>query len=192
MAALTSYPWSPCDIAALGRTGSQACLRTGCQSFGPNPPNSPSRIQADVINSVRGVGSSPCCSCGLDHTVLVFEGQLKRHPLELRHQRARPEYEGVPILFEAAQQPFPRDTDAFHNPKLTKVEVTIERVPNQLYSQGLRPHQMWDEVRKSSPPSVIVTPLSQRRRKTWPWQTLASGLTSGPPFMTSITAAGAE
>ena len=155
-------------------------------------------LQADVINSVRGVGSSPCCSCGLDHTV---EGQLKRHPLELQHQRARPEYEGVPILFEAEQQPFARDTDAFHNPKLTNVEVTIEGVPNQLYSQFLRPNQTWDKV-MNTPPAVSVTPLSQRRRKTWPWQTSAleasllinmpSGLTSGPPLMTSSTAAGAE
>ena len=51
-----------------------------------------------------------------------------------RYQRARPEYEGVLMLFEAAQQPFARDTEAFHKPKLTKVEVTIEGVPNQLYS----------------------------------------------------------
>ena len=49
---------------------------------------------------------------------------------------------------EAAQQPFARDTEAFHNPKLTKIEVTIEGASNQLYSQGLRPYQMWDEVRK--------------------------------------------
>ena len=33
---------------------------------------------------------------------------------------------GVLMLFEAAQQPFARDNEAFHNPKLTKVEVTIE------------------------------------------------------------------
>ena len=52
------------------------------------------------------------------------------------------------MLFEAAQQHFARDTEAFHNTKRTTVEVTIEGVPIQLYSQGLRPHQMWDEVRK--------------------------------------------
>ena len=48
----------------------------------------------------------------------------------------------------AAQQPFARDTEAFYNPKITKVEVTIEGVPNQLFSQGMRAYQMWDEEKK--------------------------------------------
>ena len=52
------------------------------------------------------------------------------------------------MLFEAVQQPFARDTEAFHNPKLTKVEVTIEGVPNQLFSPGMRPYLIWDETRK--------------------------------------------
>ena len=38
---------------------------------------------------------------------------------------------GVLMLFEdiAAQQPFARNTEAFYNPKITKVEVTIEGSP---------------------------------------------------------------
>ncbi|MEW8545059.1 MAG: hypothetical protein AB2693_16160 [Candidatus Thiodiazotropha sp.] len=44
------------------------------------------------------------------------------------------------LLYEdvAAQRAFARNTDAFYNPKITKVEVTIEGVPNQLFSQGMR------------------------------------------------------
>ena len=38
------------------------------------------------------------------------------------------------MLFEAAQQPFARDTEALNNPKLTKVGVAFEGVPNQLFS----------------------------------------------------------
>ena len=47
---------------------------------------------------------------------------------------------GILMLFEnvAAQQPFARNTEAFYNPQKTKVEVTIEGIPNQLYSQGMR------------------------------------------------------
>ena len=47
---------------------------------------------------------------------------------------------GILMLFEnvAARQPFARNTEAFYNPKITKVEVTIEGIPNQLYSQGMR------------------------------------------------------
>ena len=54
------------------------------------------------------------------------------------------------MLFEdvAAQQHFVRNTKAFYNPKITKVEVTIEGIPNQLYSQGMRAYQIWDEAKK--------------------------------------------
>ena len=57
---------------------------------------------------------------------------------------------GVVMLFEdvTAQQPFARNTESFYNPKITKVEVTIEGIPNQLFSQGMRAYQMWDEARK--------------------------------------------
>lgn len=57
---------------------------------------------------------------------------------------------GILMLFEdvAEQQAFARDTEAYHNPKITKVEVTIEGVPNQLYSQGMRAYQQWDEAKK--------------------------------------------
>lgn len=55
---------------------------------------------------------------------------------------------GILMLFEDPAAAFQRDTEAFYNPKITKVEVTIEGVPNQLYSQGLRAYQQWDEARK--------------------------------------------
>ena len=57
---------------------------------------------------------------------------------------------GILLLFEhvAAQQPFARNTDAFYNPKITKVKVTIKGIPNQLYSQGMRVYQIWDVAKK--------------------------------------------
>jgi hypothetical protein len=55
---------------------------------------------------------------------------------------------GILMLFEDPAEAFARDTEAFHNPKITKVEVTIEGIPNQLYSQGLQAYQQWDEVKK--------------------------------------------
>ena len=57
---------------------------------------------------------------------------------------------GILMLFEnvAAQQPFACNTEAFYNPQITKVGVTIEGIPNQLYSQGMRAYQMWDEAKK--------------------------------------------
>ena len=52
---------------------------------------------------------------------------------------------GILILFEDAQQHFACNTEAFYNPQILKVEVTIEGVPNQLHSQGMRAYQIWDE-----------------------------------------------
>jgi hypothetical protein len=39
-------------------------------------------------------------------------------------------------------------TETYYNPKITKVEMTIEGVPNQLYSQGMKAYQQWDEIKK--------------------------------------------
>ena len=57
---------------------------------------------------------------------------------------------GILMLCEddAAQQHFARDTEGFYNPKITKVDVTTEGIPNQLFSQGMRAYQMWDEAKK--------------------------------------------
>ena len=55
---------------------------------------------------------------------------------------------GVLMLFEDPAAACKRDTEAFYNPQITKVDVTIEGVPNQLYSQGLRAYNQWDEARK--------------------------------------------
>ena len=55
---------------------------------------------------------------------------------------------GILMLFESPASSFARDTEAFYNPKITKVEVTIEGIPNQLYSQGMRAYQQWDEAKK--------------------------------------------
>jgi len=55
---------------------------------------------------------------------------------------------GILMLFEETGSGFDRDCEKFYNPKIEKVEVTVEGVPNQLYSQGMRAYQQWDEARK--------------------------------------------
>ena len=49
------------------------------------------------------------------------------------------------MLFE---DPDRTSTEDFVNPKITKVEMAIEGVPNQLYSQGMRQYKQWDEINK--------------------------------------------
>ena len=55
---------------------------------------------------------------------------------------------GILLLFEDPAAAFQRDTEKFYNPQISKVEVTIEGIPNQLYSQGMRAYQLWEEARK--------------------------------------------
>ena len=54
---------------------------------------------------------------------------------------------GILVLFEE-EKPFARDTSKYYNPKIQKVSVTVEGTPNQLYAQGMRSFEQYDEIRK--------------------------------------------
>ena len=57
---------------------------------------------------------------------------------------------GVLLIFtqERSATKFARDTEEFHNPKITKVEVTVEGVPNELYAQNMEYRHQFDEILK--------------------------------------------
>ena len=54
---------------------------------------------------------------------------------------------GIVVLFEE-EKSHVRDTSKFYNPKIQKVSVTIEGKPNQLYAQGMRSFEQYDEICK--------------------------------------------
>ena len=54
---------------------------------------------------------------------------------------------GILVLFEE-ERPFVRDRSKFYNPKIRQVSVIIEGKPNQLYAQGIRSFEQYDEARK--------------------------------------------
>ena len=54
---------------------------------------------------------------------------------------------GILLLFEE-EKPFSRDISKYYNPKIQKVTITIEGKPNQLYSQGIRSFEQYDEASK--------------------------------------------
>ena len=54
---------------------------------------------------------------------------------------------GILVLFEE-EKPYTRDMSKFYNRKIQKVSVTIEGKPNQLYSQGMRSFEQYDEAHK--------------------------------------------
>ena len=54
---------------------------------------------------------------------------------------------GILVLFEG-EGSYARDTGKFYNPKIQKVSVIIEGKPNQLYAQGMRSFEQYDEICK--------------------------------------------
>ena len=54
---------------------------------------------------------------------------------------------GILVLFEE-EQSYTRNTSKFYNPKIQKVSVTVEGKPNQLYAQGMRSFEQYDEICK--------------------------------------------
>ena len=50
-------------------------------------------------------------------------------------------------LFEE-EKPYARDTSKFYNPKIEKVSVIVEGKPNQLYAQGMRSFEQYNEICK--------------------------------------------
>ena len=57
---------------------------------------------------------------------------------------------GVLLIFtqERSATKFTRDTEEFYNPKITKVEVTVEGVPNKLYAQNMEYRHQCNEIIK--------------------------------------------
>ena len=57
---------------------------------------------------------------------------------------------GVLLIFmkERSATKFNRDTAEFFSPKITKVEVTVEGSPNELYAQDMEYCHHYDEIMK--------------------------------------------
>ena len=57
---------------------------------------------------------------------------------------------GVLLIFtkERSATKFNRETEEFFKPKITKVEVTVNTVPNELYAQNMKYRHQYDEIMK--------------------------------------------
>ena len=58
---------------------------------------------------------------------------------------------GVLLIFtkERSVTKLNRDTEEFFNPKITKVEVTVEGVPHELYAQNMEYRHQYEEIMKN-------------------------------------------
>ena len=54
---------------------------------------------------------------------------------------------GILVLFEK-EADFSRDTSNFYNPKIEEVSITVEGDTNQLYAQGMRSFEQYEEICK--------------------------------------------
>ena len=54
---------------------------------------------------------------------------------------------GILVLFED-KKPYTQDTSRSYNPGIQKVSVIVEGKPNQLYAQGMRSFEQYDEICK--------------------------------------------
>ena len=52
---------------------------------------------------------------------------------------------GILLLFRKSDS---ISSSKFYNPKIDKISITIEGVPNQLYVQGMHRYQHWEEIHK--------------------------------------------
>ena len=57
----------------------------------------------------------------------------------------RKSLKGILVLFEE-EKSYARDKSKFYNPKIQKVSVIVEGKPDQLYAQGMRSFEQYDEA----------------------------------------------
>jgi hypothetical protein len=53
---------------------------------------------------------------------------------------------GILLLFTKAYVTGARDTEAFVNPNITKVDINVDGMPNKLYSKGMIPSDFWTSI----------------------------------------------
>ena len=103
--------------------------------------------QPDLTRSIRSE---------YQHMALLYDRILRRRQISVNKSDTMWNWsfnmpckslKGILVLFEE-EKSYIRDTSKFYNPKIPKVSVTIEGKPNQLYAQGMRSFEQYDEARK--------------------------------------------
>ena len=78
--------------------------------------------------------------------------------LNLRVNPQRRSLKGILLLFINQYAPGARDTEAYFNPDITKVKVTVNGVPNRVYNEGISGSDMWQELTRHFKPSTNGRP----------------------------------
>ena len=75
---------------------------------------------------------------------------------------------GILLLFINPYTAGTRDSESYFNPDITKVKVTVNRVPNRVYNEGISGTDMWNELTRYFNP----------HSRGWPNMTLSKYLTA--------------
>ena len=103
--------------------------------------------QPDLARSIRSK---------YQHMVLLYDRILRHRKIivnkkdtvwNLAFNTPCKSLKGILVLFEE-EGSYTQDTDKFYNPKIQKVSVIVEGKPNQLYAQGMRSFEQYDEICK--------------------------------------------
>ena len=97
--------------------------------------------------------------------VPITQGSDTLLTLRVNHQRRS--LKGILLLFINQYNPGTRDSENYFNPDITKVKVTVNGVPNRVYSDGISDKDMWNELTRHFNP----------HSGGWPNMTLAKYLT---------------
>ena len=102
--------------------------------------NSDTSFSVDIIKTNNPSTISP------DELLTVHFPDLKENQVIIPSKSLK----GVLLIFtqERSATKFTRDTEEFYKPKITKVEVTVEGVPNELYAQNMEYRHQYDEIVK--------------------------------------------
>ena len=79
-----------------------------------------------------------------EHVVPVNRGSDTR--LNLRVNPQRRSLKGILLLFINPYTAGARDSESYFNPDITKVQVTVNGVPNRIYNEGISGSDMWNEL----------------------------------------------
>ena len=76
--------------------------------------------------------------------VPITRGSDTRLTIRVNHQRRS--LKGILLLFINQYNPGARDSENCFNPDITNVKVTVNGVPNRVYSDGISNKDMWNEL----------------------------------------------
>ena len=74
--------------------------------------------------------------------------------LNLRVNPQRRSLKGILLLFINPYTAGARDSESYFNPDITKVQVTVNGVPNRIYNEGISGSDMWNELTRYFDPNT--------------------------------------